>query len=55
MVELTNVTWSNAEHEHSINCTIDGEYWCVPIDANNRHYREILAWVADGNTIAEPA
>tara|TARA_Y100001951_G_C11113879_1_gene169004 strand:- start:1 stop:195 length:195 start_codon:yes stop_codon:yes gene_type:complete len=27
----------------------------VPDDSANRHYREIQAWVADGNTIAEPA
>jgi hypothetical protein len=25
----------------------------VPIDENNRHYKAILAWVADGNTIEE--
>ena len=25
----------------------------VPKDDNNRHYQEILAWVADGNTIEE--
>ena len=25
----------------------------VPLDNDNRHYVEILAWVADGNTIEE--
>ena len=32
-----------------------GENWSVPIDLDNTHYREIQQWVADGNTIAEPA
>tara|TARA_R110001592_G_scaffold361909_1_gene674042 strand:- start:46 stop:228 length:183 start_codon:yes stop_codon:yes gene_type:complete len=31
----------------------DGKEFCVPKDENNRHYREILEWVADGNTIQE--
>ena len=26
---------------------------CVPIDNNNKDYQEILAWVAEGNTIQE--
>jgi len=39
----------------SITAVIDGETWSVPIDIDNRHYQEIQAWVADGNTIAEPA
>ena len=25
----------------------------VPNDTDNRHYQEILQWVADGNTITE--
>ena len=39
----------------SITAVIDGTTWSVPIDTNNRHYQDILDWVADGNTIAEPA
>ena len=31
--------------------TIDGTKISVPLDENNRHYQEILQWVADGNTI----
>ena len=38
-----------------INATIGGVAWSVPLDENNRHYRAILEWVADGNTIEEPA
>ena len=38
--------------EHSgIQATIDGEELFVPIDEGNRHYKAILAWVAEGNTI----
>ena len=43
------------EENSCVNATIDGEKWSVPIDPGNRHYQEILEWVADGNTIAEPA
>jgi hypothetical protein len=32
---------------------IDGTKISVPLDENNRHYQEILQWVADGNTIQE--
>ena len=32
----------------------DGKTWTVPKDENNRHYKEILEWIADGNTPAEP-
>ena len=35
----------------SIKATIDGQELFVPIDEGNRHYKAILAWVADGNTI----
>ena len=34
---------------------IDGKILFVPLDEDNRHYAAILEWVADGNTIAEPA
>ena len=27
--------------------------WVVPHDEDNRMYRDILEWVAEGNTIAE--
>ena len=27
--------------------------WCVPLREENTMYQEILAWVAEGNTIAE--
>ena len=33
----------------------DGKNSTVPISEENRHYSQVLEWVADGNTIAEPA
>ena len=40
------------------NCLITGKFinirmadgTVVPLDENNRHYQEYLAWVAEGNT-----
>ena len=31
----------------------DGTEWNVPQDEANRHYQEILEWVAEGNTIID--
>jgi len=30
------------------------EKWFVPNNPNNRHYQEVLQWVAEGNEIGEP-
>ena len=32
---------------------INGEKYSVPLDEANRHYQEILEWVAAGNTITD--
>lgn len=32
----------------------DGTIWSVPHNEANRHYQEILEWVAEGNTITDP-
>jgi len=37
----------------SVSVVIDGQTLSVPIDNDNRHYRAILDWVADGNTIQD--
>jgi len=37
----------------AIKATIDGVEMIVPIDEANRHYQEILEWVAEGNTIID--
>ena len=31
----------------------DNKVWCVPLREENTMYQEILAWVAEGNTIEE--
>ena len=31
----------------------DGTEWSVPHSEENRHYQEILKWVAAGNTITD--
>ena len=36
-----------------IRATIDGTEMSVPLDPDNRHYRAIQEWVAEGNTIQE--
>ena len=36
-----------------IYATIDNENVYIPISKDNRHYRAIQEWVAEGNTIAE--
>ena len=37
----------------SINIVVDGVLMSVPLDENNRHFRAIQEWVAEGNTIEE--
>jgi len=32
---------------------IDNKEHAIPIDEANRHYQEILEWVAEGNTITD--
>ena len=42
--------YGDGEHL-GIQATIDGQELFVPIAEGNRHYKAILAWVEDGNTI----
>ena len=44
-----NDVWTNS---YTLTLT-NGEVWDVPKDTTNRHYLEILEWVADGNTIKD--
>lgn len=43
----------SGEANVGILATIDGTEMTVPVDEGNRHYQEILKWVAEGNTIQE--
>jgi len=40
-------------HNNYILTYTNGEIWNVPHDTANRHYQEILEWVAEGNTITD--
>tara|TARA_Y100001937_G_C7038478_1_gene293472 strand:+ start:731 stop:910 length:180 start_codon:yes stop_codon:yes gene_type:complete len=45
---------TNADDENYLTMIYqDNTEWCVPKSESNRHYQEILQWVADGNTIEE--
>lgn len=56
-MEITNAKYmqSRIEKENiAITATVDGEDMTVPLDPNNRHYREILKQVEEGTlTIAD--
>ena len=41
------------DNNTSIQMTMDGQEYTVPIAADNRHYQAILKWVEEGNTIEE--
>jgi len=32
----------------------NGETLCVPTDPANRHYAEVLDWIAAGNSVVDP-
>jgi len=40
-------------NNYAINIVVGDKTICVPPDPANRHYAEILEWVAEGNTIEE--
>ena len=41
------------EDNIAIKVIADGITLMVPLDEANRHYQEILKWVAEGNTITD--
>ena len=41
------------EDNIAIKVIADGITLMVPLDEKNRHYKEILEWVAEGNTIID--
>ena len=57
-MNITSAKYMNATnlkdgttYKDNIKATIDSVEMFVPLDPNNRHYKAILAWVEDGNTI----
>ena len=56
---IETVTWVkeliDTSKNHYMIVVKDGVTMSVPLDPANRHYQDIQKWVADGNTIAEPA
>ena len=50
-VSITNEDGSKTNS--TIKAVISGVEWSIPLRPNNRHYQEVLEWVADGNTIEE--
>ena len=56
---IQTVTWVKDITDSSKNQYMivvkDGVTMSVPLDPANTDYQEIQDWVADGNTIAEPA
>tara|TARA_R100001132_G_C3271623_1_gene93708 strand:- start:558 stop:731 length:174 start_codon:yes stop_codon:yes gene_type:complete len=55
---IESVTYLKDPLDSTINASLimveDGITSSVPLDPNNRNYREIQEWVAEGNTIEEP-
>jgi hypothetical protein len=51
-MEFTEAKFTD-ETKGTIFVRIDGVATSIPTDPQNRHYKAILEWVADGNTIEE--
>ena len=57
-MNITNAKYYRSDFTNenvSINCQIDGEHHCVPLDPANRHYAEIMRQVEDGSLVISPA
>jgi hypothetical protein len=51
---VKNETYDDTPSQNvSIIVTTDTGVFGVPINTENRHYQEILEWVAEGNTITD--
>jgi hypothetical protein len=50
---ITSAQYVSDSNDDTIEAIIDGQTLFVPVDNGNRHYVAILAWVAEGNTIAD--
>ena len=57
-MNITNARYYRSDYSNenvSINCQIDGEYYCVPLDPANRHYAEIMRQVEAGELTIQDA
>ena len=56
---IQTVTWVkeliDTSKIHYMIVVKDGVKTSVPLDSDNSDYQEVQDWVADGNTISEPA
>ena len=51
-MDITSARYVKVNGENNIiEAIIDGITMCVPCTTDNTHWRAILDWVADGNTI----
>jgi len=54
MINTVEKTYIDGVWSNSYSVTFeDGTVWEVPHNEENRHYQEILEWVAEGNTIID--
>ena len=52
MIQSVEKIYSENDFNYKVVYT-DGKEWVVPHNEENRHYQEILEWVAEGNTITD--
>ena len=52
MIQSVEKIYSENDFNYKVVYT-DGTEWSVPHNEENRHYQEILEWVAEGNTIID--
>ena len=54
MINIVEKLYSDGVWTNTYRLTYSsGEIWDVPHSEENRHYKEILEWVAEGNTIID--
>jgi|TARA_Y100000385_G_C12826475_1_gene522637 hypothetical protein len=53
-MNIQSVKYSKHGEDAPVIAVIDGETWSVSQSEDNRHWKEILKWLAEGNT-PEPA
>jgi len=56
-MEIKNAKYHKDDNKNnvSVNCTIDGIEWSIPLDPDNTHYAEILKQVKEGTLTIKDA